>query len=271
MLELTDYILLTVFGAAGAFMAGFLGVGGGIIYIPVLDYFLHKAGMQNEQLVKAILANSLFTIIFSGTVASYKQYKLGNFFPRQIVWTALPGILVALTFTYFIQTGTWYSKSLFNMVFASMLLLIVVKMLLPFRITESQAEARATKYMGVGVFAGLITAFSGLGGGIVMTPLFTDWLKQPIKKASAISNGVIPLFALSIGIYNVFGVEVQEVVQGQFGWVVLPVVLPMIVATFLFAPIGVSTAQKFSSKTIRLVFALFVLLVLLRLLWQQFG
>ena len=97
MLELTDYILLTVFGAAGAFMAGFLGVGGGIIYIPVLDFFLHKAGMQNEQLVKAILANSLFTIIFSGTVASYKQYKLGNFFPRQIVWTALPGILVALT------------------------------------------------------------------------------------------------------------------------------------------------------------------------------
>lgn len=271
MLELTDYLLLSLFGAAGAFMAGFLGVGGGIIYIPVLDYFLHKAGMQNEQLVKAILANSLFTIIFSGTVASYKQKKLGNFYPKQIVLTALPGMVVALTLTYFIQTGTWYSKSLFNMVFASMLLMIVLKMLLPSKHSEAHLEASTTQYMGVGTIAGIITAFSGLGGGIVMTPLFTDWLKQPIKKASAISNGVIPLFALSIGIYNVFGVEVQQVVKGQFGLVVLPVVLPMIVATFLFAPMGVSTAQKYSSKTIRLVFALFVLLVLLRLLWQQFG
>ena len=137
MLELTDYVLLSLFGAAGAFMAGFLGVGGGIIYIPVLDYFLQKAGLQNDLLVKAILANSLFTIIFSGTVASYKQYKMGNFYPKEILLTALPGIVVALTITYFIQTGTWYSKSIFNMVFAVMLLLIVIKMLIPNKQAES--------------------------------------------------------------------------------------------------------------------------------------
>lgn len=271
MLEVTDYLLLSIFGAAGAFMAGFLGVGGGIIYIPVLDYFLHKAGLQNELLVKAILANSLFTIIFSGTVASYKQYKLGNFYPSQILQTALPGILVALIFTYFIQTGTWYSKALFNGVFAGMLILIVIKMMVPSKHIENTAEAAPLKYAGVGSIAGIITAFSGLGGGIVMTPLFTDWLKQPIKKSSAISNGVIPLFALSIGIFNVFGVDVQQVIPGQIGLVVLPVVLPMIIATFLFAPMGVAIAHKFNSKTIRLVFALFVLTVLLRLLWQQFG
>jgi uncharacterized membrane protein YfcA len=271
MLELTDYVLLSLFGAAGAFMAGFLGVGGGIIYIPVLDYFLQKAGLQNDLLVKAILANSLFTIIFSGTVASYKQYKLGNFYPKEILLTALPGIVVALGITYFIQTGTWYSKSIFNMVFACMLMLIVVKMLIPNKQVESNSKPSSSKFMGVGSIAGIITAFSGLGGGIVMTPLITDWLKQPIKKASAISNGVIPLFAVCIGFYNLFGVEVQKVAAGQFGLVVLPVVFPMILATFLFAPMGVSAAQKFKAATIRLVFALFVLLVLSRLLWQQFA
>ena len=87
-MEIIDYVILAVFGALGAFISGFLGVGGGIIYIPVLDYFLKKAGMNDTMLVKGILANSLFTIIFSGSVSSYNQYKHGNFFPKQILQTA---------------------------------------------------------------------------------------------------------------------------------------------------------------------------------------
>jgi uncharacterized membrane protein YfcA len=78
-LEIIDYVILAVFGALGAFISGFLGVGGGIIYIPVLDYFLKKAGMNDDMLVKGILANSLFTIIFSGSVSSYNRLlKVGR-------------------------------------------------------------------------------------------------------------------------------------------------------------------------------------------------
>ena len=128
MLQLTDYIIIFVLGSVGGFVSGFLGVGGGIIFIPILDYFLFKMGMRNDILVKGILSNSLFTIIFSGSVASYTQYKTGNFFPKQILQTAIPGIITALLMTHFIKIGTWYSKPVFNIVFASMLFLIMAKM-----------------------------------------------------------------------------------------------------------------------------------------------
>ena len=274
MLAYTDFIILFLLGSIGAFLSGFLGVGGGIVYIPILDYFLSKLGFNDDNLVKAILANSLFTIIFSGSVSSYKQYKLGNFYPREIFFTAITGVLTAVLMTLLIKSGTWYSKSVFNYVFASMLLIIALRM---FFVKVPAANASVIiKPLGfyiTGFFAGIVTAMSGLGGGVIMTPVFTDLLKLDIKKASAISNGVIPFFAIAVGILNLNTPSTQNVSEWQVGYVVFPVVIPMILSTFFLAPLGVMASQKANQKTIRLVFASFISLVFVKTLFviiQQF-
>lgn len=271
MLDITDYLILALFGSLGAFISGFLGVGGGIIYIPVLDYFLKKAGMDNTMLVKAILANSLFTIIFSGSVSSYNQYKAGNFFPKQILQTALPGMFTAFVITWLIKNGSWYNKTTFNYVFAAMLLTIVLRMFLAkSKAADENPEQPYWQYGLTGFFAGIVTAFSGLGGGVIMTPVFTDMMKQNIKKASSISNGVIPMFAIVLGIYNLTDTPEHYVSSWQIGYIVLPVVLPLVAATFLFAPIGVKTSQKTPQPVIRAVFATFASLVFIKLIYEIF-
>lgn len=225
--------------------------------------------MEDAMLVKGILANSLFTIIFSGSVSSYNQYKHGNFFPKQIINTALPGMLTAFIITYLIKNGDWYSKTTFNYVFAAMLFIIVLRMFMAKSQTQEQMPESANwKYRLTGFFAGIITAFSGLGGGVVMTPVFTDVMKQNIKKASSISNGVIPLFAIVLGIYNLSDKPAQYISDYQVGYIVLPVVLPLIISTFLFAPLGVRVAQKTSQQVIRLTFATFATLVFIKLLYE---
>ncbi len=272
MLDIFDYSIIFILGSLGGFVSGFLGVGGGIIYIPILDYFLHKMGMKDDVLVKGILANSLFTIIFSGSVASYKQYKMGNFFPKEIIQTAIPGMCSALILTYLIKSGTWYSRSTFLYVFAAMLLVIIVRMFLARtkEVIEETTEAKNYQYRITGFFAGIITAFSGLGGGVVMTPIFTDVLKQHIKKASSISNGVIPCFAIVIGIYNLSSTALVSVSEWQIGYIVLPLVLPMIIATFFFAPLGVKISQTTKPHVIRMVFASFVSIVFIKLIYEIF-
>ena len=183
MLETLDYFTIFLLGSIGGFLSGFLGVGGGIIYIPILNFYLSKMGLQGDDLVKGLLANSLFTIIFSGSISTYKQYKAGNFFPKQILETSLPGVVSVLITTYLIRNGSWYSYTVFNYVFASMLLLIALRM---FSKSKSQIgeEKDATKmqYRITGFITGIVTAMSGLGGGVVMTPVFTDVFKQNIKK-----------------------------------------------------------------------------------------
>jgi uncharacterized protein len=271
MLVFSDYAMLFFLGAVGAFVAGLLGVGGGIIYIPILDYFLTKLGLTDGNLVKAILANSLFVIIFSGSVASYKQYKIGNFYPKEIVFTALPGLVSVLLMTLIIKYGNWYSKEVFNIVFLAMLFLIVARLLLVKNTTSMKDNKTLLSPWECGItgfFTGFITALSGLGGGVVMTPIFTDVLKVPIKKASSIANGVIPLFALLVGIVNVWA-SAPVFMKGQLGYVFLPLVAPMIVASFVFAPMGVKYAQVVPARVLRLVFAFFVAIVFLKLLYEM--
>lgn len=273
MLDIYDYIVLFLLGSFGAFVAGFLGVGGGIIYIPILDYFLSKLGLREDILVKGILANSLFVIIFSGLVASYKQYRIQNFFPREILYTAIPGVFTALLMTYFIKNGTWYSKEAFSYVFIVMLLIIIVRMFFAKTVPlgETPTVIKPTQLSATGFFAGFVTALSGLGGGVVMTPVFTDVLKMDIKKASSVSNGVIPFFAIAIGIYNL-SAKAPELHSGwQIGFIVMPIVAPMILATFIFAPIGVQYAQKAKPQLVRMVFASFVTIVFVKLLFGLFA
>lgn len=271
-MEIIDYLILFSFGALAAFISGFLGVGGGIVYIPVIEFYLRKLGLNPDLLVKGILANSLFTIIFSGSVSSYYQFKHGNFYPKQIIQTALPGVLSALIITYLIKNGTWYNKTIFNYVFASMLLLIVSRMYLTKPKTDnSNVNTNNPIAFGfTGFLAGIVTAFSGLGGGVVMTPVFTDLFKQPIKKASSISNGVIPFFAVFMGIYNLWDQPSQFISSYQMGYIVLPIVAPLIASTFIFAPMGVYLSQKTSHGIIRFTFASFASLVFLKLIYELF-
>ncbi len=252
-------------------MSGFLGVGGGMVYIPVADYFLSRAGMSGDMLVKGILANSLFTIFFSGSMSSYQQYKMGNFYPKQILHTALPGMATALITAWLIKNGTWYAKPQFNYVFATMLLIIVVRMFGKKPVNKpNESESKPMYYSLTGLAAGIITSLSGLGGGVVMTPVFTDLMHLNIRKATSIANGVIPLFALVLGIYNLLDQPKTYISQWQLGYIVFPVVLPLIAATFLFAPFGVKVAQKTSPTIIRFVFATFASLMLIKLLYEIF-
>jgi uncharacterized membrane protein YfcA len=149
-----------------------------------------------------------------------------------------------------------------------MLLVIALRMF--FAAVQNFNTSNTIKPLGyyvTGFFAGIITAMSGLGGGVIMTPAFTDVLKLDIRKASAISNGVIPFFAVAVGILNLTTPSTQTVSNWQVGYIIFPVVFPMILSTFLFAPLGVVISQKSSQQLIRMVFATFVSIVFIKTLF----
>lgn len=274
MLETQEIIILLIAGAFGGFISGLLGVGGGVIFIPLLDYFLRKLGMHNEELVKGIVANSLFAIIFTGSIISYKQYRMNNFYPNIVLATALPGIISSLFMSWLIQNGDWYSKQKFNFVFAALLIPLAFRMF--FSKNEKKENHPAgdpalSKFSITGFFTGIVTSLSGLGGGVLMVPAFTDILKIDIKKATSVSTGVIPLFALPISIFYMLSKPEEIIMPGyQIGYIILPVIFPIIAGTFIFAPLGVKTASKLPVKLLRMFFGVFLVLLLTKILIEQF-
>jgi len=272
MLEWFDYLFLIAAGAIGGFMSGLIGVGGGIIFVPILTYFLSRLGYADEVLVKAVLANSLFAIIFTGGTISFKQYRLGNFYPKEVLATAIPGIISSLLMSSLIEMGTWYSKTLFNLVFGALLLPLIFKTFFGKKLVERDAKDEIPRkyYNIIGALTGIVSSLSGLGGGVIMIPAFTDGLKLNIKKASSISTGVIPLFALPISIYYMFQQPSTMISTFQLGYVCFPVISPIILASFLFSPLGVKTAHASKPQTIRLVYGLFICILFVKILIDSF-
>lgn len=270
--SIIDIVLLLLAGALGGFLSGLLGIGGGIVFIPILDFIFKRYGIHEDDLVIFILANSLFIIMFTGMLNSFKQYRIKNFYPRYIIATAIPAIASALTMAYFIKNGTWYSKEKFNIVFLALLTPLIFRMLYTRKRepVAGSAEPSPLKFSIVGLFTGVVTALSGLGGGVIMVPTFTDVLKVAIKKATSVSAGVVPLIALALSAGYLFSSPIHKVPLPHVGYIAYSVVLPIIAGTFISVGFGVTVSQKTPSPVIKTIFALFSLLVMLKIVYETF-
>ncbi|PJZ58606.1 sulfite exporter TauE/SafE family protein [Leptospira barantonii] len=267
-----DTLLLLIAGCLGGFLTGFAGIGGNAIFVPVLDYELGSLGVSGDILVKSVIANSLFITIFTGSIVSFKQYKIGNFFPREVVWIAVSGILSSWAMTYLIKQGTWYSRNQFNVVFTALLFPLLLKLYLDKREKTSEDKILSVPVLLLlGIFVGAITSLSGLGGGIVLIPILSDLLKLNIKKAASISTGVVPFLAASVCIsYMLETPALPYSSVLRIGYVDFLFSIPLFIGTYALSSFGVKAAQKAEAKTIRYTFATVLLILFTKMAYELY-
>lgn len=262
-MEITSILILFFFGLAGGFLSGLLGVGGGIIFVPILTYYLKNLGIDDAELVKYVLANSFATIFFAGIISTYKQKKINSFYPKQIVLTALLAMASSYAMSYLISSASWYSKRAFGIFFLVLLITTLVRFL--FKNKHAAVAVEKTpkhKYLVTGFFTGIVTALSGLGGGVVMIPMFTQYVRLSIKDASAISIGSIPLIIIPILFNYGAAVPVEFYSDYQFGYLLPHLFFPMVAGLLFAAPSGVAIAQRSSEKLLKIIFAILIVIVI---------
>ena len=272
MIDLVDVIILIIAGIGGGFLAGLLGIGGGIIYVLIFTTYLKlmtDVPIPGEDLVKLTIANSVFALIFAGISGCYKQYRIGNFFPKEILLIGLPGIVGSILLTYILTTIN-YSKEEFAIVFSALLLPIIFRMLYKKR-SKISKEVRQDYppgiFMLIGFVSGSATALSGLGGGFIIVPVVNGILKYPIKKAISISLGVIAVVSFGLSIYNLTAFEFEYLkLPYTYGAITFSMVLPVVVGVIAGAPIGVWASQKLPGYALRIFFVLFCISVMAKLL-----
>ncbi|MDB5274649.1 MAG: hypothetical protein JWO58_3016, partial [Chitinophagaceae bacterium] len=193
------YALLLAAGVIGGFVSGLLGIGGGIIYIFVIPYALDFWNIPKEWYAQVIIANSLAAIFFSSLAANYTHYKRKYFYPRPILILGLAAIISSwLSLRFFVNTELFSMK-----VFLCGLILLLVYMLvymLKGAVVPANDSVQKVPVWGlllIGFLSGMVAAASGLGGGIIVIPLLNRFFKINIRKAGAISMGVIMLTAFA--------------------------------------------------------------------------
>lgn len=267
-------VLFLLFGLAGGFLGGMLGVGGGIIFVPIFTHFLRSCGIGGDTLVKCVLANSMLTIVFTGVAASYSQFKQGNYYWKPVISAALAGIFSSLLTTYFIAKGAWYNKEFFSLVFILLLFLAAVRTFIntsAYQKRKDVSQISVIRFCTIGFAAGIATALSGLGGGIVMVPAFSSILKMDLKKSISISTGVIPFFALPL---TAFYLIKQPLFFPEnlyhIGYIVPQFVLPLGFGVVLASMWGVRVGSGMSEAKLQIFMLLLIAGIAVKMLWEAF-
>lgn len=263
--------LFLLLGLAVGFLSSLLGVGGGIIFVPLFTHFLREAGVEGDVLVKCVLANSMLTIVFTGVSASYNQYRQGTYYPKPVLATAAAGVVSSLFLTYLISVGDWYDKEAFSFVFIALLLAVSLRTFSkrkPQEFSFNLKEISLSKFSIVGFGAGIVTALSGLGGGIIMVPAFNSILKIDIKKAISVSTGVIPFFALPLTIFYMASEPDSFPELLHIGHIVPHFILPLGIGILIASKWGVKTGNRISETKLKMLMLLLILVVTAKMLWE---
>lgn len=262
-------VFAPILGLLAGLLSGLLGIGGGIVIVPTLIYLLPSLlpDVTEQNVALVAIATSLATIIVTAFSSARCHYHNGNV---DIKFTTPIVITVAITALIAPYIAAAIGGPLLIIVLALLLMLVALQMLFG-KSSEQEQEQQATtsQLLFGGSLTGILAAIAGLGGGAILVPYLT-FIKVNIRKAigaAAASGMVVALFG-SIG-YLMTGIGFST--SPQFvGYVHWPTAVGIMIFSFLAAPWGAKLGQKLDQKQIKKVFAIFVIVVALKLIIEQF-
>ena len=236
--------LTVLAGVATGIMSGAFGVGGAVISTPAIRALGCSA---------ALAVGTTLPSILPGAVTGSWRYRQGELIQWKVVVFTAPAGIVAAVF------GAWVSPRVpgdghILMVLTALLLMWsainMIRSVKPRETVETKTRLRSSQsFLATltGVCAGGLSGLLGLGGGIIMVPLFRRWLGLPIKNAVATS-------LICVGCFAVPG-TITHALEGGIDW---RFALWLTAGVVVGAPFGSKTALKMSDKKLQRVFGLFL-------------
>jgi uncharacterized membrane protein YfcA len=256
-------------GAAGGLLAGLLGVGGGIVIVPVLDVALTLAGVDPAVALHVAVATSMATIVPTSISSSRSHAKRGavdkNVIRRwsvPIVAGSLGGAVLAASVDARLLSG----------VFGVVAMLAALKMLLPLdHVVLRPSLPGGPAGAALPASIGAVSAMMGIGGGTLSVPAMT-LCGEPVHK----SVGTAALLGLWISVpatlgYLLASTEGEALPPWSIGYVSLPGFALIAPASWLVAPLGARLAHSLDRRRLSMAFGAFLLIVAARMLYRTFA
>lgn len=256
-------------GMFAGVLAGLLGVGGGIVIVPVLDTTLGVLGVDPAIRMHIAVATSLATIILTSISSTRAHHRRGAVdFGLARSW----GAFILLGSVAGTVLASRVDSSVLSMVFAVVAILVALKMVLPtdnLRLSDHVPPGLAGKLPPLAI--GGLSCMMGIGGGSLSVPALT-MMSVPVHRAV----GTSALFGLLISLpgaltYIVTGWGDPRLPVGNLGFVSLIGLVFIAPMTVLTAPLGAKLAHRLNHRQLSLVFGSFLLLVSVRMLYRTFS
>ncbi len=255
-------IAYAVLGAFAGMMAGLLGVGGGLIIVPVLVMLWQADGLGGTQMVQLAIGTSLAVIVFT-SISSVRAHHLRGNVLWPVLWRLTPGILLGAGLGA--TLASTMPQALLKVVFGIFELLVAAQMMLSLRPSSvASASQGLPGSLGMGLAGGVIgtvSALVGIGGGTLTVP-FLDACKVRMQQAVGTSAASgLPIAVGGALSYVLLGWGNVQLPANSAGFVYGPALLGIAVTSMLFAPLGAALAHRLSTVMLKKVFAGFLVLL----------
>ena len=257
------FISCVLLGALVGFLAGLLGIGGGLLVVPALVYLLPQLGLDNEVIMPMALATSLSAIVMTSSSAAFAHHKNKN-----VPWDLTRPLMFIMAFGAMLGAfiaDNLSAQTLTNF-FAGAVIILASYMFASIRMQRSKTMPSRGKLQVIGFFTGVTASLMGMAGGAILVPVLTYFGLQ-LRHCIGIATvcGVMVALFGSLG-YIISGLDNELLPAWSLGYVYLPALLGVVLTSSLFAPIGVKFAAKLPVQTLKKCFAVFLILVALKMI-----
>lgn len=264
---ITTYLLYMGLGAFAGVLAGLLGIGGGLVIVPMLNFAFEAQGFPDVHMQHVALGTSLATIIFT-SISSMRAHSKRGAINWTAFWRLAPGIITG-TFL-----GAWIASILSTMVlkivFGVFLFYVATQMLTGKKPKPERELPPPVPTFGVGNVIGIFSALVGIGGGTLTVP-FLSWCNHTIHRAIGTAAAVgLPIALSGTAGFIVNGIGVEGIPGPHVGYVYIPAFLGIIAMSVLTAPLGAKLAHSLPVDKLKRIFAILLYIVGAKMMWSAF-
>ena len=255
---LPTLLLFLALGAFAGVMAGLLGVGGGLIIVPVLAWILRGQHINDAIIMHLAIGTSLATIVVT-SISSVRAHHQRGAVLWPVVWQLTPGIVI----------GAWLGAAVadalpsaaLSRIFALFVLAVAAQMAFGAKPAPHRGLPGAVGMTVTGGVIGVVSAIVGIGGGSLTVPFLT-WCNTAMRQAVATSAacGLPIALAGAIG-FIVTGLNAADRPAWSLGYVYGPALAGVAFASMLLAPLGAKLAHTLPTEILKKIFAVFLTLV----------
>lgn len=250
-------------GAIAGFLAGLLGVGGGLIIVPSLIFLFNSQHFPQTHLLHLALGTSLASIMFI-SVSSLRAHHAHGAVNWNIVRRIAPGIVVGTLLGS--GLAAQLSSSFLALFFAVFVSFAATQILLDIKPKPSrQLPGRAGTFL-VGIIIGIIFSLVGGGGAVLSIPFM---LYCNIKTHDAIGTSAAIGFPIAISGaagYILTGLAQENLPPLSLGFIYLPALLGLMVTSVFTAPFGAKLTHRMPVERLKKVFAVFLYIIAAKML-----
>lgn len=260
-------LLLAAAGVAAGVLAGLLGVGGGIVLVPVLDLAFGAAGVPDAVRMHLAVGTSLASIVPTALSSARAHWRRQGIDPAVAAsWS--PTIAVGASLGAFLASRV--QGTVLSMVFAVVALAAAVRMLGGFGGSAEGPDrgAARARWWPLPVAIGTVSSMMGIGGGTLSVPVLSA-LGLPVHRAVGTSAWLGLWIALPAAIgFAWLGRGDEGLPPFSLGHVNLLALAVLLPATVLAAPAGAKLAHSLTRRQLSVAFGLFLLVSALRMFYR---